>query len=152
MNTLNIIPGQLSLAQLRDVYQPPVNITLDDSAAGGRIDLLLENNARIEGIAERPTYRSAWAQGQRCLILADWYQEPNWETGKNIWWRLMRADGAPWALAGIWSEWVDPATGEHLHGTLARVGGERGSQGGGYSNLTHVKGPLRSRPIGRGAP
>ena len=26
MNTLNIIPGQLSLAQLRDVYQHPVKI------------------------------------------------------------------------------------------------------------------------------
>ena len=51
-------------------------------------------------------------QGQRCLILADWYQEPNWETGKNIWWRLRRADGAPWALAGLWSEWTDPQTGE----------------------------------------
>ena len=33
MNTLNIIPGQLSLTQLRDVYQNPVNITLDDSAS-----------------------------------------------------------------------------------------------------------------------
>ena len=25
---------------------------------------------------------------------------------------MTRADGAPWALAGIWSEWADPATGE----------------------------------------
>ncbi|MCF5172924.1 aromatic amino acid lyase, partial [Pseudomonas canadensis] len=33
MNTLNIIPGQLSIAQLRDVYQHPVNISLDDSAS-----------------------------------------------------------------------------------------------------------------------
>ncbi|MDZ4101545.1 MAG: SOS response-associated peptidase family protein [Hydrogenophaga sp.] len=73
---------------------------------------VLTNNARIEGIAERPTYRRPWAQGQRCLILADWYQEPNWETGKNIWWRLRRADGAPWALAGLWSQWTDPQTGE----------------------------------------
>ena len=73
---------------------------------------VLTNNARIEGIAERPTYRGPWAQGQRCLILADWYQEPNWETGKNIWWRLRRADGEPWALAGLWSEWTDPQTGE----------------------------------------
>ncbi|WP_300649609.1 SOS response-associated peptidase [Hydrogenophaga sp.] len=73
---------------------------------------VLTNNARIEGIAERVTYRGPWMQGQRCLILADWYQEPNWETGKNIWWRLRRADGAPWALAGLWSQWTDPQTGE----------------------------------------
>ena len=73
---------------------------------------ILTNNARAESIDSRPTYRPSWRKGQRCLIPAAWYQEPNWETGKNIWWRLRRADGAPWALAGIWSEWADPASGE----------------------------------------
>lgn len=70
------------------------------------------NNARIESVAERPTYRDAWKAGRRCLIPAAWYQEPNWETGKNIWWQLKRADGDPWMLAGLWSEWTDPSTGE----------------------------------------
>lgn len=73
---------------------------------------ILTNNARAESIASRPTYRDAWRRGQRCLIPCAWYQEPNWETGKNIWWRMRRADGAPWALGGIWSEWTDPASGE----------------------------------------
>lgn len=73
---------------------------------------ILTNNARAESIASRPTYRDAWRQGRRCLIPCAWYQEPNWETGKNIWWRMRRADGQPWALAGIWSQWIDPATGE----------------------------------------
>jgi putative SOS response-associated peptidase YedK len=70
------------------------------------------NNARIESIAQRVTYADAWRQGQRCLIPASWYQEPNWETGKNVWWQLQRADGLPWWLAGLWSEWADPDTGE----------------------------------------
>ncbi len=70
------------------------------------------NNARIETVATTPTFRAAWNEGRRCLIPASWYQEPNWETGKNIWWQLRRADGDPWMLAGIWNEWVDPATGE----------------------------------------
>lgn len=70
------------------------------------------NNARIESVAEKPTYRHAWARGQRCLIPAEWYAEPNWETGKNIWWNLRREDGAPWFLAGLWSEWIDKETGE----------------------------------------
>lgn len=70
------------------------------------------NNARIESVAEKPTYRQAWARGQRCLIPAEWYAEPNWEAGKNIWWNLRRADGTPWFLAGLWSEWTDPASGE----------------------------------------
>ena len=73
---------------------------------------ILTNNARVESVATRPTYRDAWRSGQRCLIPCAWYQEPNWETGRNIWWRLRRADGQPWALGGIWSTWTDPATGE----------------------------------------
>lgn len=70
------------------------------------------NNARIEGIESKPTFKAAWKAGQRCLVPAAWYQEPNWETGRNVWWQLRRADGLPWALAGLWSEWIDPQTGE----------------------------------------
>ena len=70
------------------------------------------NNARTETIASAWTYRFPWARGQRCLIPADSYDEPYWGTGKNIWWRFRRADGQPWAIAGIWGEWTDPATGE----------------------------------------
>lgn len=40
------------------------------------------------------------------------FDEPNWETGKNIWWRFRRADGAPWSLAGLWNTWTDQDTGE----------------------------------------
>ncbi len=70
------------------------------------------NNARIEGIEKKMTFKAAWASGRRCLVPAAWYQEPNWETGKNIWWQLKRADGEPWMLAGLWSEWTDLKTGE----------------------------------------
>lgn len=70
------------------------------------------NNARVEGIESKPTFSHAWKKGQRCLIPADWYAEPNWETGKNIWWHLKRADGLPWFIAGLWSEWTDESTGE----------------------------------------
>lgn len=84
---------------------------------------ILTNNARAETVASRPTYRGAWAAGQRCLIPAAWYQEPTWETGKHIPWRMKRADGAPWALAGIWSEWTDPATGEIVPNYTMILGG-----------------------------
>jgi putative SOS response-associated peptidase YedK len=70
------------------------------------------NNARIESIATAPTFKGPWARGQRCLIPAWDYDEPYWGTGKNIWWRFARADGTPWALAGLWSDWTDPASGE----------------------------------------
>jgi putative SOS response-associated peptidase YedK len=73
---------------------------------------LSTNNARRERLASAPTFRDAWRMGRRCIIPADHYDEPYWGTGKNVWWRFWRADGEPWALAGIWSEWTDPATGE----------------------------------------
>jgi putative SOS response-associated peptidase YedK len=94
------VRGQWGMIQARSKTRRP------DSRA------ILTNNARAETVATRPTYRDAWAAGQRCLVPAAWCQEPNWETGKNIWWRLTRADGNPWAIAGLWSEWTDPATGE----------------------------------------
>lgn len=72
------------------------------------------NNARIESVGQKPTFAPAWRRGQRCLIPAAWYQEPNWESGKNVWWRMRRADGAPWFLAGLWAEWTDPSSGEIL--------------------------------------
>lgn len=70
------------------------------------------NNARVESVASKPTFAHAWKKGQRCIVPAEWYAEPNWETGRNVWWHLRRADGEPWFLAGLWSEWTDKATGE----------------------------------------
>lgn len=69
-------------------------------------------NARQETLASRPTYRDAWKRGQRCIVPAWLFFEPNWETRANVWWRFLRADGQPWSVAGLWSEWTDPATGE----------------------------------------
>ena len=80
-----------------------------EARSGARI---MTNNARSETVATKPTFRGPWSRGQRCLIPADSFLEPNWESGKNVWWRFRRADGAPWALAGLWNGWVDPASGE----------------------------------------
>ena len=70
------------------------------------------NNARIEGVATAASYKQAWAHGQRCIIPADIFWEPCWESGKNEWWSFRRADENPWGLAGLWNRWVDRATGE----------------------------------------
>ncbi len=72
------------------------------------------NNARSEELTEKASYKHPWGRGQRCIIPADWFDEPNWETGKNEWWRFKRADGEPWGLAGLWNVWKDPATGEEV--------------------------------------
>jgi len=70
------------------------------------------NNARSEEVAQKASYKDAWRRGQRCIIPAVDFDEPNWETGKNVWWRFRRADGMPWGLAGLWNTWIDRATGE----------------------------------------
>jgi putative SOS response-associated peptidase YedK len=70
------------------------------------------NNARSEELAAKPTFRDPWKRGQRCIIPAVSFDEPCWETGKNVWWRFRRADGALWGLAGLWNTWLDKATGE----------------------------------------
>ena len=72
----------------------------------------LTNNARSEELAEKASYKDPWKRGQRCIIPAASFDEPNWETGKNIWWQFGRADGAPWGLAGLWNAWTDKTTGE----------------------------------------
>ncbi|HOV19135.1 MAG TPA: SOS response-associated peptidase family protein [Ottowia sp.] len=70
------------------------------------------NNARSEELAAKAAYKQPWAKGQRCIIPALSFDEPCWESGKNVWWRFRRADGMPWGLAGLWNTWIDKVTGE----------------------------------------
>lgn len=70
-------------------------------------------NARAESIAEKPAFRDAFA-ARRCLILADGFYE--WERrdgAKQPWW-VTRADGAPFAFAGVWASWRNAADVEPL--------------------------------------
>lgn len=72
------------------------------------------NNVRRETLASKKTFASSWAAGRRCLIPAEGFVEPYYPPGsdKSISWRFVRADDDAWALAGIWSEWLDVDTGE----------------------------------------
>lgn len=81
------------------------------------------NNARSEELADKASYKHPWARGQRCIIPASDFDEPNWETGRNVWWRFKRADGAPWSLAGLWNVWTDKATGETHESYTMILGG-----------------------------
>ena len=61
------------------------------------------NNARSEELSTKASYKQSSRYGKRCIIPAMSFDEPNWETGKNVWWRLRRAGAAPWGLAGLWN-------------------------------------------------
>jgi len=63
-------------------------------------------NARGETVAEKPSFRDAFAE-RRCLVLADGFYD--WKptpTGKQPY-RIERADGEPFAFAGLWEPGPD---------------------------------------------
>jgi putative SOS response-associated peptidase YedK len=70
------------------------------------------SNARSEELSAKASYKQPWARGQRCIVPALAFYEPNWESGKHVPWRFSRADGQAWGLAGLWNTWVDKETGE----------------------------------------
>jgi putative SOS response-associated peptidase YedK len=67
-------------------------------------------NARSETVAQKPSFRSAWRDRQWALAPMENYFDPCWETGQAVRWRIGRADGEPFACAGLWEHWRDPAT------------------------------------------
>jgi putative SOS response-associated peptidase YedK len=68
-------------------------------------------NARIEGIAEKPSFRAAMKR-RRCLIPADGFYE--WQKrGKTKQPYFIRARSRePFAFAGLWETWTDRDGGE----------------------------------------
>ena len=70
------------------------------------------NNARFEELTQKASYKQPWSRGQRCIIPAQSFDEPCYETGRNLWWRFHRADREPWGLVGLWNTWVNKDTGE----------------------------------------
>ena len=71
-------------------------------------------NARSETVATKPSFRDAWKHGQRCIIPAEAFYEPDWRSGKAVPTRISRADGEPVDIAGLWSWWKSPK-GELIH-------------------------------------
>lgn len=69
-------------------------------------------NARSEELLAKASFKHPWGRGQRCIVPAASFDEPNWESGKHVRWTFRRADGEPWGLAGMWNAWVDKTTGE----------------------------------------
>jgi putative SOS response-associated peptidase YedK len=64
-------------------------------------------NARAETITASPAFREAFRR-RRCLVPVDSFYE--WKRDGSIRqpYRVVRADGAPLALAGLWAGWREP--------------------------------------------
>jgi len=61
-------------------------------------------NARLESIAEKPSFRSAFKK-RRCLILADGFYEWKGEKGRKQPMFITLPDHKPFAFAGLWETW-----------------------------------------------
>lgn len=95
----------------------------------------MTNNARSEELEAKRTFAGPWERGQRCLIPAAWYDEPNYEADpkKCLWWRIRRrvapdASGADRiiAIAGLYNDWVDKGSGEvHPSYTMLTVNADQ---------------------------
>ena len=70
--------------------------------------------ARNETVSTVQAYRDAWLAGQRCIIPMQAFFEDDLRSGKPVPTRISRVDGQPMGVAGVWSSWTDPASGQEL--------------------------------------
>lgn len=73
-------------------------------------------NAKIETLDEKPSFKNSIQQ--RCLIVADGFMEWQWldKKGKTKQqFHISLPNNDAFAFAGIWSEWVNPSTGEIIN-------------------------------------
>lgn len=74
----------------------------EDESIGNRLI-----NARAETVAEKRSFRDAYAN-RRCLVLADgFYEWVDTDRGKQPY-RVALRDDEPFAMAGLWERWQPP--------------------------------------------
>lgn len=113
----NIAPTQNVAAVRRDQDDTPELVSLrwglvpfwaKDPAIGNRMI-----NARAETVAEKPSFRAAF-RNRRCLLLADGFYEWRKVADGKTPYLISARDGQPFAFAGLWEDWLDKDSGEHL--------------------------------------
>lgn len=77
-----------------------------DAAIGNRMI-----NARAETLVEKPSYRTPLKR-RRCIILADGFYEWRADGKRKTPMYIRLQSHKPFALAGLWETWKDPASGE----------------------------------------
>ena len=71
-------------------------------------------NARSETLTKKPSFRTAWNHRHYALVIVDSFMQPNYETGSAIRWKVLKADGSPFAIACLLERWADVELGEDV--------------------------------------
>ena len=105
----NIAPGQDVLCVIRDVENriEPLRWGLipfwaKDPSIGNRLI-----NARAETVAEKPSFRSAFAK-RRCLVVADGFYEWRPAGKRKVPVYIFLKSKKPFGFAGLYESWKDP--------------------------------------------
>jgi putative SOS response-associated peptidase YedK len=105
----NIAPGQDVLCVIRDgenriehLRWGLIPFWAKDPAIGNRLI-----NARAETVAEKPSFRSAFAK-RRCLVVADGFYEWRPEGKRKVPVYVFLKSKKPFGFAGLYENWKDP--------------------------------------------
>jgi len=73
-------------------------------------------NARSEDFTTKPAFRDAWKRDQRCLVVTDGFYEWKKIDGSEDKqpYAIALADTGQMVMAGLWSSWKNPASGEEV--------------------------------------
>ncbi len=75
-------------------------------------------NARIETVAEKPSFRSAWRARQWALVPMMSYFEYCFESARPVRWRISQTNSKPFFCAGLWECWQDPSNASNAPNSL----------------------------------
>lgn len=94
-------------------------------------------NARVETVAEKPMFRSAFKRN-RCIIPASGYYEWTATADKKKQQHYFtRRDGEIISIAGLWEEWKNPETGQPLRSCTMIIGAANN-----FVSLLHDRMPI----------
>ena len=65
-------------------------------------------SARSETVATKPSFRAPWRERRYCLVPMQSFFEPRYDGERSTRWRIERADGSDFCVAGIWESWRSP--------------------------------------------
>jgi putative SOS response-associated peptidase YedK len=109
----NIVPGQLVSAVIRKAGEDRNRLVqfrwglvpswAKDPSVGNRMI-----NARVESVAEKPSFRDAFLL-RRCLVVADGFYEWRREGRTRIPYFVHLKSGRPFGIAGLYETWTPPS-------------------------------------------